>query len=173
MVLKSGFPHWIPSGKAPMTSPTKTRVLFVCLGNICRSPLAEGLFRHHLRARDRSEAFDVDSAGTGNWHQGDLADPRMRATAQRHGVELLSRARQVTAQDFDRFDWIVAMDRQNRADLLEIGSPPERTVLMLEFHSDTALDEVPDPYYGGDEGFETVFHLVDTATGALLDRLES
>lgn len=149
------------------------RVLFVCLGNICRSPLAEGLFLAHLEARGLGDRFVVDSAGTGDWHAGELPDRRMRQTAAQHGVELTSRARQVRRKDFDAFDWIIPMDAQNHADLLELGAPADRTRRLLSFDPEADRDDVPDPYYGADDGFELVYRLVDRATAALLDELDS
>lgn len=156
-----------------MSPRAPIHVLFVCLGNICRSPLAEGLFLAHLDARGLTERFVVDSAGTGDWHAGDPPDPRMRQTAARHGVELTSRARQVRRKDFDTFDWIVPMDAQNHSDLLELGAPADRTRRLLSFDSAADRDDVPDPYYGADDGFELVYRLVDRATAALLDELDS
>ncbi len=155
-----------------MTTPPKsTSVLFVCLGNICRSPLAEGVFIHQAKERGIDAQFHVDSAGTGNWHAGDLADARMRETATRHGVHLPSRARQVTAADFTTFDHIIAMDESNRRDLISVGAPKAKVRLLLELDPQAAVREVPDPYYGGPEGFEEVFALVDSACKLLLSEL--
>ncbi len=161
-----------PVSPHPASRPTS--VLFVCLGNICRSPLAEGVFLHMLRERGIERRFRVDSCGTGGWHIGGLADPRMRATAKRHGIDLVSRARQVNpAIDFlpggstpvDGFDLIVAMDRANHRDLLALGAPSDRVRLFRSF--DPAMDgragrelDVPDPYTGSDDGFEQVFQIV-------------
>ena len=146
-------------------------LLFICLGNICRSPLAEGVFLAHARERGVADRFTVDSAGTGDWHAGALADPRMRATAERHGITLTSRARQVQTEDFDRFDALICMDESNRETILERGAPPDRVSLLLEHAPDARLLEVPDPYHGDDDGFELVFGLVDDACRALLDHL--
>ena len=145
-------------------------VLFVCLGNICRSPLAEGIFLHLARERGVLDRFDVDSAGTGAWHVGKPADPRSAAVARRHGVVLPSRARVYDpAGDPERFAWIVAMDRQNEADLLARGAPAERVRLMMGFHPDPPCAEVPDPYYGGAEGFEKAYAMLEGACGGLLE----
>jgi len=145
------------------------RVLFVCMGNICRSPLAEGVFLHKAKARGVSDLFEVDSAGTGGWHAGDLADARMRETASRHGVDLPSRARQVRDTDYAHYDSIICMDLENRRTLLAMGAPAGDVQLLLDFAPDLDEREVPDPYYGGDEGFEHVYQLVDVACDALLD----
>ncbi|MCL4209491.1 MAG: low molecular weight phosphotyrosine protein phosphatase [Phycisphaeraceae bacterium] len=146
-------------------------VLFVCLGNICRSPLAEGVFLHKINARGVASRFRVDSAGTGGWHAGETPDPRAIAVAKKRGIVLPSRARQVTRDDFQRFHHLVAMDESNRETLIERGCPPERVRLLLEDDDSTRLIEVPDPYYGGPEGFETVFQLIDSGCEALLERL--
>ena len=161
-----------------------TSLLFVCMGNICRSPLAEGLFIHLARERAVLDRFRVDSCGTGAWHVGELPDPRMRSTAEKHGVTLTSRARQIDpATDFPDltnkggFDLILPMDRDNMAAVLDLGAPPERVRLFRSF--DPALRDrpkrdldVPDPYYGGDEGFERVFEMVWAACNGLLDHLD-
>lgn len=154
-----------------------TGVLFVCLGNICRSPLAEGVFLHLARERDALERFRVDSCGTGGWHAGEPADSRAQAVARRHGVTLPSRARRLDSPaDFERFDLIVPMDRANLRDLLDEGAPAERTRLLRSW--DPALAdrsegdlEVPDPYYGGAEGFNEVFRMVRDACAGMLDDL--
>lgn len=149
-----------------------TRILFVCLGNICRSPLAEGVFVHLARERGVAERFVVDSAGTGHWHVGELPDPRARAVAQKNGVVLPSRARQVEpASDCSAhgagWDWLVGMDRSNCSNLVRLGAPKERVRLLRSF--DPALaghhereQEVPDPYT--DDGmFDEVFAMVRAA----------
>ncbi|SOE16865.1 protein tyrosine phosphatase [Hoeflea halophila] len=149
-------------------------VLFVCMGNICRSPLAEGIFRHGLAEAGLSELVDVDSAGTGNWHQGDGPDPRSVDTAFRHGIDISGqRARQVTADDFDRFDMIFAMDRSNEA-TMRARAPSQRhdkIKLFLE-HMQCSRADVPDPYYGGADGFENVFQLLREGCSELVSRLE-
>ncbi len=153
-------------------------LLFVCLGNICRSPLAEALFVHHAQERGVIDRFDIDSCGTGHWHVGGRADPRSIAIGAKYGVDVPSIARQVDPQnDFDRFDLLLAMDRSNRDDLIDLGADPERVRLMLSIDPANAdvkghkLD-VPDPYYGrGDHGFERVYAMLDRATSGLLDKL--
>ena len=153
--------------------PPINRILFVCMGNICRSPLAEGVFRHLLRQRGLEDKYAVDSAGTGGWHAGEPADQRMQATAARYGVALESRARQISKTDFDQFDLILCADAENRENVLRLGGSPERVRLLLEFDSQAPVREVPDPYYGGQDGFDQVYELVRQACEGLLDRLES
>ena len=149
-----------------------TGVLFVCLGNICRSPLAEGLFLHLARERGVADRFFVDSCGTGAWHVGKRADPRSLAVAQKFGVELPSIARQFDpAADPARFAHIIAMDRSNRDDLLALGVPADQITLMLSHHASPPGDDVPDPYYGGNDGFDRVYDMLHGACGGLLDRL--
>ena len=150
------------------------RVLFVCLGNICRSPTAEGVLRT-LAAREAPELpLEVDSAGTADYHVGKPPDPRTRAAAARRGYDLSAlRARSVEPTDFERFDLILAMDRENLT-VLRHRAPAhahERLRLFLEFAPDAAPAEVPDPYYGGPNGFEEVLDLVETATRGLLAHL--
>ncbi|USN99357.1 MAG: low molecular weight phosphotyrosine protein phosphatase [Phycisphaeraceae bacterium] len=148
-------------------------VLFLCMGNICRSPLAEGIFVHLARERGVADRFLVDSCGTGGWHVGHRPDPRSIAVAERHGVDLPSRARQLDAAgDRAAFDLIVAMDRENRADALAAGVPREKVVLMRDFAPGTPKDsDVPDPYYGGPDGFDRVYAMLVAACGGLLDHL--
>ncbi len=151
----------------------KIGVLFLCMGNICRSPLAEGIFLHLARERGVADRFRVDSCGTGGWHVGDRADPRARAVAKKHGVELPSRARQLDpARDVSAFDLIVAMDASNRDDAIAAGVPAEKIRLMRSFDPDApARADVPDPYYGGARGFDDVYAMLDSACRGLLDHL--
>jgi protein-tyrosine phosphatase len=152
---------------------TAPEFLFVCLGNICRSPLAEGIFLHHVALRRLS--YRADSAGLGDWHVGELADPRSRAVAKKHGVSLVSRARQVSREDFHRFEILLAMDRQNLKDLRAL-CPTEnhhKIRLMREFDSEGGEDsEVPDPYYGDAAGFDRVFAMLNRSCLGLLEYLE-
>ena len=143
-----------------------TRVLFVCMGNICRSPTAEGVFRHLRDEAGVADEFIVDSAGTGGWHAGEPPDERATAAARSRGVTLASTARQVVAEDFDEFDVIVAMDTSNLRDLRRIAPPGTAHKLRL-----LAGVDVPDPYYGGQDGFDEVFDLVERSCRALLDEL--
>jgi protein-tyrosine phosphatase len=150
-------------------------VLFVCLGNICRSPLAEGVFRHLVRERGLEGRFRVDSAGTGAWHVGEAPDRRSADVARRHGVGLDGqRARQVHARDFDEFDYIVAMDRDNldRLERLRAAAGGRAELLLLRDHDSEPGDgEVPDPYYGGPRGFDDVFAMIRRSAEELLDHL--
>lgn len=156
--------------------PPRTRVLFVCLGNICRSPLAEGVFLHLVREAGLDHRFEVDSAGTGDWHVGEQPDARAAAVARRHGVHLPSRARQVTPADLDAFDHVLAMDRENLRDLRRLARAGARADLRLLRAHDPARDgagddDVPDPYYGGESGFELVYEMVHRSCAALLAEL--
>ncbi|MFG0327730.1 MAG: low molecular weight protein-tyrosine-phosphatase [Phycisphaerales bacterium JB037] len=157
-------------------SPDPGSVLFVCLGNICRSPMAEAIFLHKARERGVHTRLVVDSAGTGAWHVGNRADPRTIEVAGRFGIEVPSIARQVRSpQDFDEFHWIIAMDRANHRDLLSLGAAKHRVHLMRSFDRtlgvDEATAEVPDPYYGEGDGFLRVFEMLDRACDGLLDRV--
>ena len=154
---------------------TTTRVLFVCLGNICRSPAAEGVFVHLLEQRGLSDRFVVDSAGTGGWHVGRRADERMRAAAARRGIELTSRARQIDLADLHSFDHIVTMDADNLAAVhalaREAGNPSGQaqiSAMTTYCRHHSGATEVPDPYYGGPQGFEHVLDLLEDACDGLL-----
>jgi protein-tyrosine phosphatase len=151
-----------------------TRVLFVCLGNICRSPLAEGVFRHLARQRGVANHYHADSAGTGGWHIGEDPDHRSTEVARRNGVLLEGAARQVVPEDFERFDRIVAMDRANLRDLKAMRRQGGRAELHLlrDFDPEPGDRDVPDPYYGGPEGFDDVYAMVRRSAEALLERLE-
>jgi len=150
------------------------RILFVCMGNICRSPTAEAVFREHVRRHAPELEVEIDSAGTHDYHVGEAPDPRAIKAAARRGLDLSGlRARQVEDVDFERFDLILAMDRLNHVTLLE-RSPPEyhpRIRLMLEFAADPEGLDVPDPYYGGASGFDEVLDLVEEAAAGLLAEL--
>lgn len=145
------------------------RILFVCLGNICRSPAAEGVLRHLLEERGLDGEIHVESAGTGAWHVGEPADERMREAASDRGYELTSRARQITADDLDHFDLIVAMDRDNLEGVRRLGSGRATVKLLSDFlDGDAHPDEVPDPYFGGARGFETVLDMLEAAMEGIL-----
>jgi len=148
-------------------------VLFVCMGNICRSPTAEGVFRHHVSSAGLADRIIIDSAGTHAYHVGEPPDRRAIAAAERRGMSLQGiRARRVSDEDFERFDFILAMDEDNQA-LLVDQSPSEyhsKVRLFLEF-SPGHEREVPDPYYGGASGFERVLDLVEDASRGLLETL--
>ena len=151
------------------------RVLFVCLGNICRSPLAEGVFQHLVRQAGSADRYHIESAGTGAWHVGNLPDPRSRDVARRAGITLDSRARQVQPEDFHDFDHIVAMDRENLRNLQKLRGVHggDANLFRLRDHDPEPGDgEVPDPYYGGPGGFDDVLQMVWRACTQLLADLE-
>lgn len=150
------------------------RILFVCLGNICRSPTAEGVMRALIVERGLQAHVEVDSAGTGGWHVGESPDARATAAARARGVGLSGAARQVRAQDFEQFDLILAMDRANERDLRGLAPDPRSAAkvrLLREFEPEPESLEVPDPYYGGPEGFERVLDLVHASCLGVLDSL--
>ncbi len=149
-------------------------VLFVCLGNICRSPTAHALFEHLVRREGLQDQIQIDSAGTAGWHAGKGPDARAQAFATKRGYDMAHlRARQVAPEDFAGYDLILAMDKDNLANLLA-DCPSEhhhKVRLFLEFAEGVSHREVPDPYYGGDEGFELVLDLVERACVGLLQHL--
>ena len=157
-------------------SRASRRILFVCMGNICRSPTAEGVFRKLLAERAPELDVEIDSAGTHGFHDGAPPDPRACRAAERRGVDLKPlRARRVTERDFERFELVLAMDQQNLEFLLEV-CPAEyrsRVRLLLEFAPHLQRREVPDPYYGGSTGFEHVLDLVEEAAAGLLEYLRN
>ncbi|MEM6346862.1 MAG: low molecular weight protein-tyrosine-phosphatase [Bacteroidota bacterium] len=148
------------------------RVLFVCLGNICRSPMAEGLFLHYIKEAGLQDKIRVDSAGTGGWHVGERPDARMQATAKRHNIHLPSRARKTRIEDFLEFDYILAMDDSNLDDLKQLAESsanPQAQLFKMRYFDDEAPNtDVPDPYWGGDQGFEYVYQMLDRSTQKLL-----
>lgn len=150
------------------------RILFVCLGNICRSPTAEGVMRHKLREAGLGEDVDVESAGTGGWHVGHSPDERASAAASARGITLESRAMRFETDHFDDFDLILAMDRQNLADMRSLAphAAAEGKLHMLREYDPEARGEsdldVPDPYYGGSRGFEDVLDMVERSCDALV-----
>ncbi|HET9646066.1 MAG TPA: low molecular weight protein-tyrosine-phosphatase [Burkholderiaceae bacterium] len=149
----------------------KLRVLMICMGNICRSPTAEGVLRHKLREAGLDGLVEVDSAGTGNWHVGSPPDARAQRHARSRGYDLSSlRARQVKLRDFERFDFVLVMDDENLADVLEICPPEHRTrVLPLMNHATRSASLiVPDPYAGGPEDFEVVLDYIEDACDGLV-----
>ncbi|MFO7306515.1 MAG: low molecular weight protein-tyrosine-phosphatase [Gammaproteobacteria bacterium] len=150
------------------------RLLFVCMGNICRSPTAEAVFRRVVAERAPGLAVEIDSAGTHGYHVGSPPDRRAIEAARRRGLDLSGlRARQVSVADFERFDLILAMDEDNVADLSRMAPPQyhSRIRLLMDFAADPPLREVPDPYYGGPQGFEQVLDLLEEAAEGLLQEV--
>lgn len=157
-----------------MTSPF--RLLFVCLGNICRSPAAEGVMRSLIEAEELTDRVVIRSAGTGGWHAGKLPDQRMRTAAQNRGYDLSSRARQVTENDLSDYDLVLVMDQQNLRDLRAFDRTSQfgsKIRLFCEFCTDHQESEVPDPYYGGEQGFELVLDLLEDGCRGVLAHIRS
>lgn len=152
-----------------------TAILFVCLGNICRSPLAEGVFRHQLETARMADRFEIDSAGCGGWHTGELPDRRSIAVAQSHGIDISDqRARQIHVEDFDRFDLILGLDRDNVRHLLAMKPEGSRAEVALYLEKALGVAKnVPDPYYGSTADFEAVYQLCEKASAGLLKALIS
>ena len=159
-----------------MSVNTKS-ILFVCLGNICRSPTGEGIFQAHVRQQEHNQPKQdvqivVDSAGTIGYHQGNPADARMRQTAEKRGYDLQSRSRKITLADLDDFDLIIAMDRENLQDIRSLSSESSATIMLLsDFLDDQWPTDVPDPYYGGDDGFEYVVDMIEAAVPKIYEHL--
>ena len=141
------------------------------MGNICRSPAAECFFRDAVEARGLLDTFHVDSAGTGGWNAGSQPDRRMRSAAKKVGKTIHGNARQVTTDDFLKFDWVFCMDQDNYDDLIEMGANKNKTRLLLQFIDHQELREVPDPFSGGDSGFDDVVALIDVTVHRLVDIL--
>ncbi|HEX8358831.1 MAG TPA: low molecular weight protein-tyrosine-phosphatase [Longimicrobium sp.] len=156
------------------STPEPTRILFVCLGNICRSPLAEAVFRHMVRVRGVEGEFEIDSAGTSGYHNGAAPDPRSTETARRRGVELAGRSRKLGADDLRRFDYVIAMDAENLREIraLEAAAGGSARIHRLrDWDPERPGADVPDPYYGGPRGFDDVHDIVDRSCEALLEHL--
>ena len=154
---------------------SKTKILFVCLGNICRSPMAEGTFRHLVEEKGLQHLVEIDSAGTGAWHVGEPPDGRATATAAQRGIDISRQsARKVKQQDFEFYDYILAMDDENHINLTRVAPEEYRDKIhmFLEFAPDKSEREVPDPYYGGGGGFDHVLDLVQAASRGLLAEIE-
>jgi protein-tyrosine phosphatase len=153
------------------------RILFVCMGNICRSPTAEGVMRRLVSQAGLDDRVEIESAGTGGWHVGEPPDERATLAARRRGVTLSGAAQQVGPDDFRRFDLLIALDRSVLRELLAIApdeEAAEKVRLLREFDPAASGDlDVPDPYYGGDRGFETVLDMVEAACRGLLDELRA
>lgn len=153
----------------------KIAILFVCLGNICRSPVAEGVFRKKIEDAGYTDNLTIDSAGTAAWHVGKSPDDRMTSAAHSRGYDLSPlRARQVTEKDFENYDFLVAMDDENYDGLMDIRpeAPRGKIVMFLDYAKDISEKEVPDPYFGGDEGFHHVIDLVENAADGLIESLK-
>lgn len=150
------------------------KVLFVCMGNICRSPSAEGYFQHIVEQANLSDKINTDSAGTHAYHIGSPPDARAQAAALNRGIDLSHlRGRKVESEDFDNFDYVIAMDKSNYADLQDVANGNSKNLyLFLEFAKNFSEQEVPDPYYGGDQGFEHVLDLIEDASKGLLQYIQ-
>lgn len=155
----------------------KKRLLFVCLGNICRSPAAEGIMKSLVKSRGLDDSYEVDSAGIGSWHVGQLPDQRMRRHGAAHGYRFDSRARQISPADFSRFDYIIVMDSDNYRSVKSLaGSQGDmsKVLMMADFLTSHPRNHyIPDPYYGGDSDFELVIELLEDACQELLERMEN
>ena len=156
----------------------KTKILFICLGNICRSPAAEAVFCDLLMKRGLVDQFEIDSAGTGAWHAGQPADSRMRKAAKNRDISLLSISRQITLDDFKYFDLILTMDTDNLLTVQALSkqvNQPIKSIIkpLLSYSKQRTISDVPDPYYGGEEGFDKVLDLLEEACDGLLSYLIS
>ena len=154
----------------------KISVLFVCLGNICRSPAAEAIFKSLIEKKGLTDGFIVDSAGTGSWHIGKKADSRMRISAKKRDINILSRSRQITSKDFDQFNYILAMDDSNFRNIQDLKNKTSSTDIasikkIQDFRSVFNDQEVPDPYFGGDEGFDYVLDILEDSVNGFLESL--
>ena len=153
----------------------KKKILFVCLGNICRSPSAEAVFKKLVDKKKNNHKFFIDSAGTSAWHAGEKADARMRRHAKKRGIEITSISRQFVPEDFDRFDYIIAMDQENMDALKELARDQtdlNKLHFMTDFSNKFSYQYVPDPYYGGDDGFELVLDILEDAGKGLYQFVE-
>ena len=152
----------------------KIKVLFVCLGNICRSPLAMNLFRHAVKERNLTSYFEIDSCGTSDYHIGDSPDSRTIANASKNGLHIEHKARQLVSEDLERFDYVIAMDKSNLQNILKLdpsGRHRDKIHLMRDFDPIEKGTEVPDPFFGGDEGFQNVFQILKRSVNHFLDIL--
>lgn len=151
----------------------KTKVLFVCLGNICRSPLAEAIFKHKVKARGLDQFIEGDSCGTSNYHIGDSPDPRTITNAGKNGIAIDHCGRQLIVDDLDNFDFILAMDKSNYQNILKLSNGSEfqhKIKLMREFDPKGGED-VPDPYYGGEKNFQEVYEILDRSIEEFLNQV--
>lgn len=163
------------SEKKPITKENPFRICFVCLGNICRSPTAEGIFQHLAEQEGLADFFEIDSAGTSAYHEGESANRNSQRTARGHGISLYSKARQFRSSDLDYFDLVLAMDDNNYANILQLASSDrheDKIGRMRDFDPRPGNGQVPDPYAGGIDGFENVFQIVKRSCKQLLDELK-
>lgn len=153
----------------------KVTILFVCLGNICRSPLAEAIFKHKIKQKGWERWVEADSCGTANYHIGDSLDPRTLANAKKNGVVIDHCGRQLSEEDFDRFDYILAMDKSNLQNILRLPRSEQfsHKVKLMRSFDPAGVGEVPDPYYGGEKAFQEVFDILDRTMDKFLDHLEN
>ena len=161
--------------KRPITEENPYKLCFVCLGNICRSPTAEGMFQHLVNKRGLQHYFEIDSAGTSAYHIGESPNHYSQQIARSHGVKLQSKARQFEYFDLDYFDLILAMDTENLQNIKSLdkkGHSTEKVSLLRDFDPEPGDGEVPDPYFGGMKGFERVFNIIKRTSNHLLDQLE-
>ena len=160
---------------APADSESRFRILFVCMGNICRSPAGECVMRRLVESEGLSESIECDSAGTIDFHSGKSPDARMQRAGAARGIEIQGAARQVKRADLEEFDIVLAMDRENLRDIQRLGkkgASPTRLKLFCDYCTEHKTTDVPDPYYGGDEGFETVLDLLEDGCANLLTELK-
>lgn len=158
-----------------ITRENPYKICFVCLGNICRSPTAEGVFQHLVNERGLQPFFEIDSAGTSAYHSGEPANSKSRQIAEQHGVSLHSKARQFESFDLDYFDLVLAMDSENLQNIKRVGGKESfghKIGMLRDYDPDPGDGEVPDPYYGGIQGFENVFQIVKRSCEQLLDELQ-
>lgn len=152
------------------------KVLFVCLGNICRSPLAEAIFNHQIQELNLPHKFKSDSCGTSDYHIGELPDERSIKCANGHGIKISHRGRQLSHADIRDFDYIIAMDKSNRSNIYKLmdtyNQSHDQIHLMRDFQPNAESDEVPDPYYGGEDGFEKVYEILDESIKELIAKLQ-
>lgn len=159
-----------------ITSESPYKICFVCLGNICRSPTAEGIFQHLVNTRNLEQYFYIDSAGTSAYHIGEPANSNSRKTARKHGIELKSRARRFEPADLKEFDLILAMDDENYQNLIQMdtsGNDSGKIKKLRDFDPDPEDGNIPDPYYGGTDGFENVYRIVFRSCESLLSSLRN
>lgn len=158
-----------------ISSENPFKICFVCLGNICRSPTAEGIFKHLVNKEGLQSYFYIDSAGTSAFHIGEPANSKSQRTADKHGIKLHSKARRFEPQDIEEFDLVIAMDEENYQNLLQMAktdAEARKIRMMRDFDPEPGNGNVPDPYYGGIDGFESVFRIIYRSSEALLNFLK-